>query len=324
MNYDRLKSVYSSGLLFVFWLVVSLVIVPNVIVYSVNFQQQIKSTKLWTEAACIWLHFIVALGSFIANCFAEKYIPIETISDERPIVPEVYVSFPSRIFCTWVTSLILRGYKKPLTENDCWQLPISERTVTVAHQVQNCMKGINTRTTNISYENISIANRTEDENRNSLNDLPLIDIKKPLSKYQKKTIFWHALFGAFIDKIIAGGLIKFVHDLFQLTGPLILKLFLNYFTDPTKPKWLGIFYAILLSTIVFCQVIFLRAYFHCQFLVGLRFRSAIIGLVYRKSLKLSNSSKHETTTGEMINLMAIDASHFGEITTQLHMLWSGG
>jgi hypothetical protein len=51
----------------------------------------------------------------------------------------------------------------------------------------------------------------------------MIDVKKPLSKNQKKTVFWHSLFGAFIDKIIAGGLIKFVHDLFQLSGPLILK-----------------------------------------------------------------------------------------------------
>ena len=63
---------------------------------------------------------------------------------------------------------------------------------------------------------------------------------------------------------------------------MYFRLFLNFFADPTKPKWLGIFYAILLSAMVFCQVTFLRSYFHRQFLVGLRFRSAITGLVYRK------------------------------------------
>jgi hypothetical protein len=52
---------------------------------------------------------------------------------------------------------------------------------------------------------------------------PMINIEKPLSKHQKKTVFWHTLFGAFIDKIIASGLIKFVHDLLQLSGPLVLK-----------------------------------------------------------------------------------------------------
>jgi len=52
---------------------------------------------------------------------------------------------------------------------------------------------------------------------------PIIDVKKPSPKHQKKTVFWHALVGAFIDKIIASALIKFVHDLLQLTGPLVLK-----------------------------------------------------------------------------------------------------
>jgi hypothetical protein len=42
MNYDRLKSIYSSGLLFVFWLLVSLAIVPDIIGYSVKFQAQVS------------------------------------------------------------------------------------------------------------------------------------------------------------------------------------------------------------------------------------------------------------------------------------------
>ena len=64
---------------------------------------------------------------------------------------------------------------------------------------------------------------------------------------------------------------------------------LDFFTDPTKPQWLGVFYAILLSITVFCQIILLRAYFHQQFLVGLRFRAAITGLVYRKVYNLYHS-----------------------------------
>ncbi|CAF4859615.1 unnamed protein product, partial [Rotaria magnacalcarata] len=58
-----------------------------------------------------------------------------------PLVPEFYASFPSRILYSWVTPLILRGYRKPLTEKDCWELPMSERTVTVVDQVRNYMKG---------------------------------------------------------------------------------------------------------------------------------------------------------------------------------------
>ncbi|CAF1308417.1 unnamed protein product, partial [Adineta steineri] len=300
INYERLKSVFASGLLFIFWLLVSLASIPDIIHYSVTI-------SLWIVFISVWLHFLFAFGLFITNCFAEKYI----ISD---VVPELYVSFPSRIFFGWVTPLILRGYKKPLTEKDCWQLSKSEQTVTVVHQVQNFMKD-----TKISYDD----KLSNDENRNLLTNLPIVDIKKSSSKQKKSAIFWHALFRTYRDKLIAGGLIRLAHDLTQLSGPIILKLVLNYFADSTKPIWLGIFYAILLSTCIFCQIVLLRSYFQCQFLVGLRFRSAITGLIYRKSLKLSNSSKQETTTGEIVNLMAIDASRFGEITTQMHILWSG-
>jgi hypothetical protein len=45
--------------------------------------------KLWIECICIWLHFICAFGSFLANCFAEKYTLSEKVSSER-----VCLSFP--------------------------------------------------------------------------------------------------------------------------------------------------------------------------------------------------------------------------------------
>jgi hypothetical protein len=38
---------------------------------------------LWIEVINAWLQFFFALGSFIANCFAEKYIAPETKLDER-------------------------------------------------------------------------------------------------------------------------------------------------------------------------------------------------------------------------------------------------
>ncbi len=41
VNYDRQKGIFSSGLLFVFWLLVSLAAVPDVIDYSVKFHQQV-------------------------------------------------------------------------------------------------------------------------------------------------------------------------------------------------------------------------------------------------------------------------------------------
>ncbi len=60
----------------------------------------------------------------------------------QPIAPELYESFPSRVAYSWVTPLILRGHKRPLTEEDCWQLQIPERAVNIVHRVQACLDGL--------------------------------------------------------------------------------------------------------------------------------------------------------------------------------------
>jgi len=57
---------------------------------------------------------------------------------------------------------------------------------------------------------------------------------------------------------------------------------LNFLSNPNQPRWLGIFYAVVMGAVVFCQTLFLQSYFHRQYIVGLRFRSAITGLIYRK------------------------------------------
>ncbi|CAF0741409.1 unnamed protein product [Adineta ricciae] len=325
MNYDRLKGMFSSGLLCIFWLLVTLTSLPDVIDYSVVFSQQIKHFRyvtLYIELSIILFHFLFALSLFIANCFAEKHSFVKSTTDEQPVFLESYVSLPSKLFFEWVTPLILQGYRKPLTEKDCWQLPASEQTVTVVRQVQ---KTLDSQIPQIpKYTNGYLqSNEIKDENENLLTDQPEVHVKKPSSKHQRPLVLWRALFRTYRHRLIAGGLLRVFENCTLFVGPFMLKQLLNFFADPTKPKWLGIFYALVLSAAVFCQILVLRAYFQNQFIVGLRFRSAITGLVYRKSLRLSNSAKQQTTTGEIVNLMAIDASRFAEVTHHIHVLWSG-
>ena len=125
-------------------------------------------------------------------------------------------------------------------------------------------------------------------------------MKKPSSRPQRPLVLWRALFRTYRHRLIVGGLLRVFENCTLFVGPFMLKYawqgflyllpivdvssrqLLNFFADPTKPKWLGIFYALVLSAAVFCQILALRAYFQNQFIVGLRFRSAITGLVYRK------------------------------------------
>jgi hypothetical protein len=42
MNYERLKGMFCSGLLFGFWLLACLAIIPDVIVYSIEYKQVVN------------------------------------------------------------------------------------------------------------------------------------------------------------------------------------------------------------------------------------------------------------------------------------------
>lgn len=81
-------------------------------------------------------------------------------------------------------------------------------------------------------------------------------------------------------------------------------------------------YAVLLFLTAVVQTIVLSQYFHRMFLVGLRMRTALIAAIYRKALRMSNSARKESTVGEIVNLMSVDAQRFMDVTAYINMIWS--
>ena len=41
-----------------------------------------------------------------------------------------------------------------------------------------------------------------------------------------------------------------------------------------------------------------------------------------QAMKISSSAKKESTVGEIVNLMSVDAQRFMDITTYINMIWS--
>lgn len=57
--------------------------------------------------------------------------------------------------------------------------------------------------------------------------------------------------------------------------------------------------------------------------VGLSVRATIIGIMYRKMLKLSQNAKQHLTEGQIINIVSSDSSRIQGLLSYLHYLWSG-
>lgn len=141
-----------------------------------------------------------------------------------------------------------------------------------------------------------------------------------------------------------GVMLKFIQDVLTFASPQVLRLIIQFveasssspivekssanetagplnIVEP-EPLWRGILYAALLFIVASTQTLFLAQYFQRMFLVGLRIRTALIGAVYKKALILSNAARKESTVGEIVNLMAVDAQRFMDLTAYINMLWS--
>lgn len=86
--------------------------------------------------------------------------------------------------------------------------------------------------------------------------------------------------------------------------------------------WRGYLYAILMLVTAMIQTVILSQYFHRMFLVGMRIRTALISTIYRKAMCMSSVSRKDSTVGEIVNLMSVDAQRFMELTAYLNMIWS--
>ena len=130
-----------------------------------------------------------------------------------------------------------------------------------------------------------------------------------------------ALSKAFGGGFIRAGVLKLCHDLLIFVAPLVLKGLIDFLKDNNAPWTDGAFLTLAVTISQTLMSLFLRHYFYQCYLTGLRVRTAIVAAVYRKALLLAASERYSRTTGEITNLVAVDAQRLQDLTTYLHALW---
>lgn len=143
----------------------------------------------------------------------------------------------------------------------------------------------------------------------------------------------HALIATCKRYIIEGGFLRFLNSVLQFSFPLLLNLILAYFQDvqsgvitkddPPSVYYKGYWLSALLMGFVGCKALTESAYFHRMNRCSWRMKTAISSSVYRKSLRLASSAQQQTTLGEIVNLMQVDATKVEMFMLQLHTLWDG-
>uniref|UniRef100_A0A8D0BBT5 ABC-type glutathione-S-conjugate transporter n=1 Tax=Salvator merianae TaxID=96440 RepID=A0A8D0BBT5_SALMN len=97
--------------------------------------------------------------------------------------------------------------------------------------------------------------------------------------------------------------------------------FLEFIADPEAPRWKGYLFAALLFSLGCLQTVFEQQYMYRCLVLGVRLRTAVSGLVYRKILVMSSAARQTTTTGEIVNLVSVDVQKLMDAIIYLNGTW---
>jgi len=228
--------------------------------------------------------------------------------------PEVRSGPLSLWYFLWMTPMVTLGSKKPLEENNLWRLHPSDHPV-------------------------------------HLYDLFRTEWRREQTK-ARPSLFM-SLFRAFGPTYMFGALLKFVYDSQQFIGPALMQAIIHFLNQRNKdeddkpPMSKGYLLVGLLLVNSMTQSVVLHAYFHRAFRTGMRLKSATISAIYDKALRVkpgaadgdpgatagdkkdgggSEGAKKDggkKTTGQIVNLMSVDAQRLQDTMSYVAMLWSG-
>ncbi|KYM99989.1 Multidrug resistance-associated protein 1 [Cyphomyrmex costatus] len=305
MQYNRKHGMRTSGLLFLFWFFLA---ICGCVQYRSFVNKFIKGAEPTYSLVSYMIYYPIVVILFVLNFLVDaepKFSEYPTV--ESPC-PEQSSSFPSRIIFAWFDSLAWKGFRKPLETSDLWSMNPEDMATEIVPKFDKYWNKNLRKTDEVESVKASYRQTSGQVDFNSSRKKKIASILPPICKAFGATF----MFGAFL---------KLIQDIMTFISPQILKLLIG-FIEGDEPMWKGYLYSILLLLTAMLQTLVLSQYFHRMFLVGLRIRTALIAAIYRKALRMSNAARKETTLGEIVNLMSVDAQRFMDLTAYVNMIWS--
>ncbi|XP_023610594.1 canalicular multispecific organic anion transporter 1 [Myotis lucifugus] len=249
--------------------------------------------------------------------------------------PSLTASFLSKITFSWYDSIVLKGYKQPLTLEDVWDVDEQSKTKVLVSKFETHVAGELPKARRALQRRQQKAQRNSGTKLHGLNKnqsqsqdvLVLEEAKKKKKKSGTAEDFpksWlvKTLFKTFYGILLKSFLLKLVYDTLTFLNPQLLKLLISFANDRDAYVWIGYLYSILFFVVALLQSCCLQYYFQLCFTLGVNVRTTIMASVYKKALNLSNRARKLYTVGETVNLMSVDAQKLMDMTNFIHLLWS--
>ncbi|KAG4077224.1 hypothetical protein HA402_005279 [Bradysia odoriphaga] len=307
----KIKGHSSSGLLFLFWLLLLICAIPQ-------FRSEIRhydseNLNSWTQFQFInfIIFFALIIIQLVLTSFPDKKPRLSTfhVKKVKNPSPEPTASFLNRILFHWFTYTTYIGFRRPLTENDIFDI-----------NPENTSRELIPPFDKYFAESIEKGRRQQSKKRRKMKK---DDGESKPSKTTNGSVT-PAIIKAYGVSFLHAGFLQVIIVALLFAQPFLLDELISFtFIAATAPLWQGLILAFGLFLVTFLSAIINGQYFYRTSLTGIRIKTGLISAIYRKALRISISTKKDTTVGEIVNLMSVDAQRFNEMINYFHDVWSG-
>ncbi|XP_040891867.1 multidrug resistance-associated protein 1 isoform X3 [Toxotes jaculatrix] len=318
---ERIRGCRSSVFLFLFWvLAVVCSLVPLRAKIQLAMDETLQSLLYGGIASDIvrylafFSYFTIQLAQLFLCCFADQPPVGKTVLEKNPC-PVKDASFLSKILFWWFTGLVVKGYRTPLAAEDLWTLREEDTSHKIISELQQdwtaeCAKL--QKQEKALASGVALGSRLPDQ----------AQLLRKLQKEQSSGFFLlRTLARKFGPYFLTGTLCIIFHDAFMFAIPQVLSLLLGFMRDEDAPLWKGYFYATLMFLLSCLQSLFNHQYMYTCFTVGMRVKTAVMGLVYRKSLVINSAARRTCTVGEIVNLVSADTQKLMDFVVYFNAVW---
>ncbi|XP_076820993.1 multidrug resistance-associated protein 1-like isoform X2 [Clavelina lepadiformis] len=333
LQFDRMKGIRSSGLLTTYWIIFLVLwifafkskidLIAGSSSEPLTDGQVLRCITFFMSYCAVIVNFILCFFADSPSAFRAKVNDTEMHgplikTDEKKVehkpCPESETTFLSSITFWWFTKMVVNGYKRPIKDEDLWILNKADRSGNITkHFLKNWFKEL----AKCRAAGTCVDEKGDHEPKKEAE--VLIAQKKKQKK--KASLLW-AMCKTFGPYFLISSFLKVLQDCLAFVSPQLLSALIS-FASSDSPQWQGYFLAVGLFVIAIVQSVILQQYFHICFTVGMRLRSAIVAAIYQKALVLSNAARKQSTVGEVVNLMSVDAQRFMDLMSYLNIVWSG-
>ncbi|CAG5136574.1 unnamed protein product, partial [Candidula unifasciata] len=336
------------------WPFYFLMVIASIVNFYSYLVEEVQDSDL-LRFVCFYIYFGFLVLQLVAFSFVEKSKQgYQDLSQSANPSPEITASIPSRLTFMWIVGLLVKGFKKTISEEDVFDLPpadVSDASVPLFEEAYQKEKEradaynekirptvVSSMYKSLSPDHLSSNEKTPlirgtEKNTKEIAALkqengprgagpPASEqVKPPKSPFKEPSLF-KVLYNTAGPLLLTAQFMKTLMDLLTFATPKITEALLGYVAArETEQVWKGY---VLAGSYFVVQLIVSLGSNQALLLskrMGMRIKAVLIAAIYKKSLTIT-SSDTSTTAGEIVNLMSVDSQRMVDICTNLYLMFS--